>query len=351
VLIRFGESDVLELWAGDSAAPLRVSVADFSNISALRWCPEPGELIITAVQADGVRPDVRGNLRGDLRLHRCAPAAGRWEQVWSGYAHDPICLPDGYAVHRGAGVTILDHSGGVEREIKVGRFNWGPPSLSVNYAGDRVAWTRWVGDDQKPRLENLSDGTSSQARSSVYRYGWWDDRTLAYYHGTGLRLLGITSGRTRALPWDLRAALHDQVVGAPPEFVRLASAPRDATWESFGELIVDSAGIWFTAFLAATPALQTGWEGPTRVEGLFRLSRDLQHAALHTHVVNRRHMGSVTVLPDGSAAIEVLTYDDQVRVAHRELEFVGLSRGLLAEGWMPAPESHQPSFAFHQMPT
>ena len=173
----------------------------FSQVSSVRWCPGAGEIVLTAVHVDGVRPDVRGGQRGDLRLYRCLPADGRWERVWPGYAHDPVCLPDGYAVHRGAGVTLLDHSGAVQRDIKVGRFNWGPPSLSVNYAGDRVAWARWVGDHQKARVENLADGTSFQSRHSVYRYGWWDDRTLIYYLGTGLRLLDVTTGKTRAVPW------------------------------------------------------------------------------------------------------------------------------------------------------
>jgi hypothetical protein len=319
----------------------------FSKVSGVRWCPATGEILITAVHVDAPHPDVLAGRRGDLRLDRCIPADGRWQRVWSGYAHDPVCVGEGYAVHRGAGVTLLDRSGAVQREIKVGRFNWGSPALSVNYADDRLAWTRWVGDAMKPRVEHLSDGSSVQARNSVFRYGWWDDDTLVYYYGSGLRLLDVTRGKTRTGPWDLGTIVREQLVGAPPEFQALASAPSDSTWESFGFLKVDAASLWFTAFLAT----KGGPKGsPHRVEGLFHINRITQEATLKSYVVDRQHFGMVEVLPDGSAVITVNTYaTNSATLVASDRRFVGPSAHLLADGWFPARESHEPSFAF-QMP-
>jgi hypothetical protein len=186
----------LEVTAGAGSSIWTVSMVGFSMVSALRWSDQ-GELVASAVRADGRPPDVRGDHRGDLRLFRCRPGDG-WQQLGRGYAHDPVCLVDGsYAVHRGAGLAFLDDDGTVVREVKVGRFNWGPPSLSVGPTGHDVAWVRWKGSSQKLCVERVTPDRSDQFRPSLYRYAWLDEQTVLYVFGSGLRLLDLETGKTR----------------------------------------------------------------------------------------------------------------------------------------------------------
>lgn len=170
---------------------------------------------MTATPAGHRVPDVGANDRGDLRLFRCDPYDGVWQQVYRGYAHDPVCLPDGgYVVHRGAGLTLLDGQGAVVREVKVGRFSWGPPSLSVSPAGDTIAWVRWRGDAQQLCVESVEPGRSTQFRTRIFRYAWLDSQTLIYVHGVRPRLLDIASGATRRFGPGLRNNVRQGVAGA-----------------------------------------------------------------------------------------------------------------------------------------
>ncbi|MBX6723757.1 MAG: hypothetical protein IRY92_11080 [Dactylosporangium sp.] len=190
---------------------------------------------MTAVPAGRPIPDVLANDRGDLRLFRCDPRDGVWHQVYRGYAHDPVCLPGGgYVVHRGAGLTLLDGQGVIVREVRVGRFNWGPPSLSVSPAGDTVAWVRWRGDDRRVCVEGVEPGRSTEFRTSVFRYAWLDPQSLIYIYGAGPRILELASGKTRRFGSGLRNQLRrGMVVEATEELLALAELPADQVWEFY----------------------------------------------------------------------------------------------------------------------
>lgn len=345
MLFRSQADDLLEVWDGGDGEVFPISLSEFSQVSALRWSAQESEVLVTAVSVDGARPDPRNGKRGDLRLFRCQPVAGRWEQVSTRYAHDPVCIPGGYAVHNGSGLTLIDRSGRVDRDVKVGRFSWGPPSLAINAAGDRVAWTRWVGDDAKVHVESVADGTSFRGRSSVYRYGWWDDSTLVYYLGSGLRLLDVMSGRSRAVALDLRRAVVEQLDDGPSELTELATADRDSTWESFDDLRVDDQNLWFVAQLAHRDT-----DRPSRVQALYRWGRTTGLLTLSAWVGPDEKIEDFAVLPDCSAVLTVALYD-QLRVVARERRSVGPSCRNLDAGWVPALDSRTPTFGFHQLPS
>jgi hypothetical protein len=104
VFYRVDHEDLL-VTSGPGAEVFRVPLGAFSSVSMLRWCGHRRELFATAAPAGSRAPDVLANDRGDLRLFRCDPRDGVWRQIYRGYAHDPVCLPDGgYVVHRGAGL-------------------------------------------------------------------------------------------------------------------------------------------------------------------------------------------------------------------------------------------------------
>src|SRR5260221_52881 len=123
----------------------------FPFVSSARWTAEQGRVLVTATPVARRAPSVRADDRGDLALLAWKPGEDAWQLLYRGYAHDAVCLSGGgFAVHRGGGLTFLDPSGRKVREVKAGRFNWGPPSLSVRPAGDLVAWIRWRGDGGRP---------------------------------------------------------------------------------------------------------------------------------------------------------------------------------------------------------
>lgn len=339
---RLDQEDLL-VTPGPDAEVLRVPVRSFPFVSALRWCDHRQQLIATAVAAGHRVPDVLANDRGDLRLFRCDPRDGGWQQIHRGYAHDPVCLPDGgYVVHRGAGLTLLDERGAVVREVRVGRFSWGPPSLSVSPAGDVVAWVRWRGDDRKLCVEGVQPGRSVQFRTNVFRYAWLDAQTLIYIHGARPRLLDVASGSTRRFGSGLREHVRQGVAGATDQLRALAESPADELWEFYGDLQVIGDDVWFSATL-------TERYGPRRVDGLFRADSGGRHLNLAATMPVGDRIEGFFALPDRSALILVATYHGTTIVDRRQTA-VGPMAGFLAAGWAPLLSSNQAEFGFHRLP-
>ncbi|MGC5019087.1 hypothetical protein [Micromonospora sp. DT47] len=288
-------------------------------------------------------PDLWANFRGDLRLFRCDPRDGVWQQVYRGYAHDPVCLPEGgYVVHRGAGLTLLDGQGAVVREVKIGRFSWGPPSLSVSPAGDTVAWVRWRGDDQRLCVEGVQPGRSAQFRTSVSRYAWLDSQTLIYIHGAHPRLLDIASGTTRRFGTGLRNHVRKGVAGATAQLQALAELPADQLWEFYDDLQVVGDNVWFSATL-------TEQRGSRRVDGLFRADVPGSHLNLVATMSPNDRVEGFFALPDRSALILVATYHGTTIVDRSQMA-VGPMVEFLASGWFPLLNSNQAEFGFHRLP-
>jgi hypothetical protein len=329
--------------SGPAAEVFRVPLQPFSFVSAIRWCGRRGELITTATTNGNRIPDASANDRGDLRLFRCDPRDGVWQQVYRGYAHDPVCLPDGgYVVHRGAGLTVLDGQGAVVREVKVGRFNWGPPSLSISPKGDMVAWVRWRGDDPKLCVEGVESGRSTQFRQSIFRYAWLDSHTLVYVHRGGPRLLDIVSGHTRRFGPGLRNHVRHGVGGATAQLQALADLPADQLWEFYGDLQVVGDDVWYSATL-------TEQRGSRRVDGLFRTNAGGTDLDLVATMSPDDRVEGFFALPDRSALILVATYEGTTIVDRLELA-VGPVAEFLASGWSQLLDSNQPDFGFHRLP-
>jgi hypothetical protein len=332
----------LLLTSGPDARVWRVPIEPFSSVSFLRWCGRRRQLIATASPADRPAPDALANRRGDLRLFRCDPRDGGWHQVYRGYAHDPLCLPGGYVVHRGAGLTLLDERGTVRREVREGRFSWGPPSLSLNPGGDAVAWIRWRGDDRKVCVDAVDGGGSARFRTSVYRYAWLDAETILYLRGAGPRLLDVTSGATRAFGRGLRNHVRDGVTGATPMLEDLAGRPADELWEFHDDVRVVGTDVWLSATLTAR-------NGPERVDGLFRTDPAGRRLDLVATTAPDDRIEGFAALPDRSVLIHTATYRDTTIVGRGRLA-VGPMAEFLASGWVPTPNSREPEFGFHGLP-
>ncbi|MEV4759614.1 hypothetical protein AB0J86_31585 [Micromonospora sp. NPDC049559] len=339
---RLDQGDLL-LTSGPDAEVFRVSLRPFAFVSTIRWCDHRRELFATAVPAGRRVPDVSTNDRGELSLFRCDPRDGGWQRVYQGYAHDPVCLPDGgYVAHRGAGLTLLDVRGAVVRELKVGRFGWGPPALSVSPGGDTVAWLRWRGDDGRLRVEGVEPGRSAEFRTTAGRYAWLDPQTLVYVHGARPRLLDVASGATRRFGRGLHDHARRGVTGGTDELRALAELPARQLWESYDDLQVVGDDVWFSAALVQQ-------RGPLRVDGIFRTDRGGNHLTLVAAMPPGDRVEGFFALPDRSALILVATHDGTAVVGRREAA-VGPAAGFLASGWSPLLESSQPEFGFHRLP-
>jgi hypothetical protein len=314
----------------------------FSFVSAARWCGHRSEMIVTAVEHGRRTPDVMGNQPGDLALYRYSPLDGVWHQVYGGYSHDPVCLPaGGYVVHRGAGLTFIDDDA-VVRETKVGRFNWGPPSLSVSPDGATVAWIRWNGHDRKLCLEDVTSGQSRQLTTSVYDYAWLDSATLLYRLGTGPRQLDIATGRTRAFGRPLREHINNRIPGTTPDFAKLAALPADQTWENYGDLAVTANTVWFVASLASRSARE-------RATGLFRTDVTGANVEQVLAVAANELIEHFDALPDRSVVARVAVYEG-LTIVDRRITAVGSLAGFLNDGWRHMMMSTAPQMGFHAMP-
>ncbi len=309
-------------------------------MSSARWTAEQGSVLVTATPVARRAPSVRADDRGDLALLGWKPGEDAWQLLYRGYAHDAVCLSDGgFAVHRGGGLTFLDPSGRKVREVKAGRFNWGPPSLSVRPAGDLVAWIRSRGDDRRLQLENAAGTVSVDLATSVHRYASAGDDTIVYYLGTGLRLLDIASGRSRALAKNLAALIGGaDVPGRDPEYRR-----RPAADARIGELQTVAGQLWFTLTL---PGIDMARQWFT---GLFAKNTVDGPARLVTHVAPDERIESFTAMPDGSAELTVAHYEG-TRITHREQRQTGPLAPFLAQGWWPLRNNGEPEFGFHALP-
>jgi hypothetical protein len=347
VLFRWGgEGGALEVMDDGGTQRWSVPMDGFSMVSAVRWCPHREELILTGVAVGGRIPNASRavNERGELRLFRCSPRhGGAWQKLSTGYAHDPVCLPDGgYVVHRGAGLAFLDDDGAVVREVNVGRFSWGEPSLSVNQAGDRLAWIRWKGDDRKPCVVDISGAHSFQARPSVHRYAWFDPHTLVYFYGAGLRLLDVASSKTRALGFGLLHDIRTERVETASDWSEFVDGSRGEVWVSYDDVRVVGDAVWFSAGLF-NPAAGLS------ISGVFRLDGIAGSLTVTATVDADKHLEDFEAMSDGSLLL-YLAPRPGIEMGERSLIATGPRADLLRTGWLPINESIQPTFRFHGLP-
>lgn len=340
-LARPGE---LMVAAGPRQAPITVPLDEFSDVSAVRWCERRKELFATAAPAGHAKADMLSRERGDLRLFRCDPVHGTWQQVHRRYSHDPLRLPDGgYVVYRGAGLTFLDENGTMRREVKVGRFAWAPPSLSVNPSEDTVAWTRWEGGSGRLRIENLTTEQSTQLRTSVSRYAWLDPHTIIYLHGAGLRLMDITTGTACRFSRSLRDHTRAGMPTVTPELWALAQHPADQLWEFYHDVQVVDGQVWISATL--TEQLGNG-----RVDGLFRANQAGEQFQLVTALPPNQRIEGFYAWPDHSALVLTATYQGTT-IMERGRIAIGPMAEFLDAGWGPILTSHEPTFGVHGLPS
>src|SRR6476469_8770570 len=94
-------------------------------------------------------------------------------------------------------ICSIEPSGGDYREhFRLGRFTWGPPSVSVSPEGSRIACVKWKGDNRHLCVCSLQSGEGTVYPLSCYSYSWLDDGAICYSLASGLKILDVTTGQT-----------------------------------------------------------------------------------------------------------------------------------------------------------
>ena len=309
MLYRRTEDGGIEVTRDVAADPIPIPL-DFAHVSTLRWCDERGELLAGATPTGGKAPSVSDDERGERRLFVCRPGE-EWRRISDApFANDAVATEDRYVASRGAGVIVFDADGTVLHEFKKGRFNWGPPSLSLSRDGSYLAWVRWRGDDKKLCVMRLRDFGATEYSHSLYRYAWLDDRRLVFLLGGPPRVFDAATGEVRTF--------------VPERYRDVAAAGRTLWFATDpGDAVVRS-GLDGAAF-------ETAWTEKRSLRD--RLRRE------------SRRVDSIVPHEDGSASILLEVYRGRYRIVRREERWLGPLAGR-ATGWTPLLDCHQPEFGF-----
>lgn len=320
--------------------PIFVVPWTFPFVSALRWDSRTATLIATATPPGSAEPAVRKDDKGHLALYRWPVGAAAWDLLYAGYAHDPVVIDGGYAVHRGAGLTFLDESGVVDREHKVGRFNWGPPSLSAMPDSDRVAWIRWRGDDRLLCVEDRLGQASTELRSSVDGYAWLSADTVVWHKGQSLRTLNLGTGRTEGLGSMREAARGGELPELVLEYMR---SPKAEYRLVFRHLSCMAGRLWFVAdFHSMTGVLP-------HFHGLFVSNADASAWSLVVAPSKGSRIEGFEILDDLTFNLVVARYEG-TRIVARDRQGQGPSADFLSGDWVRIASSQEPNFGFHRLP-
>jgi hypothetical protein len=183
-----------QLQFSDDGKRVAFSIPDnaFADVSYACGSAAQARVVLTAVRNGGAVADVRTNTRGDYRAYGIT--ANGVEQLTKEYTNTTIALPDGGIAYSNGGSLIVERS--TEREThKVGRFNWGPPSISCTADGTVVAITKWKGDDRK--LAWSKSGEALQiSRFSYFSY-LLTGRTVHYALSTDIHSFDIEHGKSK----------------------------------------------------------------------------------------------------------------------------------------------------------
>jgi len=237
-------------------------------------------IAVSALLEGGNPPSIKLETadRGDLRLLVCETSAAKWHALGRGFALDPAWFPDSrrVAFSTKTGPAIADVPTGKVDSVRVGRFGWGPPSISVNPSGSRVAFVKWRSDSRILGSWDIGADEAQTFGISCHNYTWWDDDTILFQLNGPPRLLDLVSGRPTTFA-RLEQLLEAMRPAAEPE---LAHIPQSAPhWDP-------TTGIVWGARLSAHQDrvyadFAVGGGGTEGGAGLFSLNRDLRDPILH----------------------------------------------------------------------
>ncbi|MCG3133067.1 MAG: hypothetical protein HMLKMBBP_00159 [Planctomycetes bacterium] len=182
---RDGESELFSFDAGE-----------FAEITSATAWPGGDDVTVTAAKQDVDRADVMANRRGKYRAFRISRSGV--EQLTDEYTSTAVPLPnnEGLAYSNGSSLVVL--RAGQRVAHRVGRFNWGPVSISCSDDGRRVAMNKWKGDCSKVAYADQGAAQIVVTRFSHDSYLLVRD-VILYCTGADLRSFDPSTGVSRTL--------------------------------------------------------------------------------------------------------------------------------------------------------
>jgi hypothetical protein len=304
-------------------------VDTFADVSHMCACPARGVIVLTGVKAGGRVADVSRNARGDYRAYRLN--ASGIEALTDEYTSSAVPIPDGGIAYSNGGALVIARSSG--REVhKVGRFSWGPTSISCSEDGAIVALTKWKGDDRK--LAWTKSGEALQVSRFSYQSYVLMGRTAYYALSADICAFDVELAKsktltTRALKQRL---LRDLGIGRDV----------DQTILRFGKLSSLDGSLVAALDIQENESFRWLYHGIAAVDRSTTAIRILQKIEEPWHVSN---------IESNSTTLQVTLdrYENMTLVETRAIA-LGREQHFLAEGWRMLGHPNHPSFGFQFMP-
>jgi hypothetical protein len=289
---------------------------------------------------------VRGGSEGAVdELTAIALRTGERRRLREGWATGPVWFPgqDGLAFSDGTSICMADAAtGSVDNVFRFSRDPQGPPSIRPRPDGRGLAFLKWVGDDRRIGLVDLDAREGRLYPVSCFSYCWWDERTIVFALGSGLKLLDVASGKSRTWLRDLhgldRSGVLEALGGEWAEAVRA-----DGSHHDLHDIVCAGGRAYFGARVTFPVArrrlVPLGPRTDYRcVEGLLSVNRDRADLRLYLEGETRE----VVPLDGGrTLAVEVLTHPRVGRTEARWV-FLGEGSGAVPEGSSPLPKAAYP---------
>jgi len=148
----------------------------FADIAYVAAWPNSESIILTAARAETDRADVEAGRRGNYRAYRVSRQG--IEQLTDEYTNTAIPMPGGAGLAYSNGASLVIARGDHRLAYQVGRFSWGPVSLSCDATGRWVAMTKWKGDSRKVAFIGPTAEALVVSKFSHYSYLLHDEQIL-----------------------------------------------------------------------------------------------------------------------------------------------------------------------------
>jgi hypothetical protein len=312
---------------------LTIGLDTFAHIAYAAAWPGSDLMIVTAARTDRDRADVRANHRGNYRAFRIdAEGAHILTDEYTNTAI-PLAHGQGFAYSNGSSLVIVRD--GVRRAYKVGRFGWGPVSLSCDSDGDRVAMTKWRGSDRKVAFVDPGMNAALISRFSHYSY-LLQHEAVVYVLGKDIMSYSPASGKSHSItPTPVRRQLLEALGIGPME---------DGEAEiRFGGLSLFEDQLVTQALVLAPHYKRVVWHG------LVGVTHDAQGFRI-IHAVDDPWRISYITTTNDTLCLGLELYDDNSRIVNKRVHGIGRHAAAALEGWRPIPTPRVPDHGFQFLP-